>query len=137
MAIKVTLFTRFLKGWGYAAGGIVPPDAVKAVEIETETGLGWKATPVPIPPATPSLAAIAASPSVATVDETYAGTTSGRTVGSTLALTGAGSSGLSIDGVTGAITGTPTAEGTVNIVETLAGAAGSPRTSAVVITVSA
>lgn len=50
MAIKLTLFTRFLKGWDFAPGGVVPEGATKAVEIETVSGLGWKATPVAVVP---------------------------------------------------------------------------------------
>lgn len=133
---KITLFTRFLKGWAVAAGGVVPAGATKAVELVTGAGFGWKATEVPIV-VTPVLGAITATPAVATVDTAYSGSTSGRTAGSTLSLTGAGAVGLSIDSTTGEITGTPTVAGPVNVVETLAGATGSPKTNAGVITVSA
>lgn len=135
MARKVTLFTRLLKGWTVARPS-VPADATKVVELETGRNFGWRIRRVPTTPPAPVLAAIVAAPAVATVGEAYSGTTTGRTVGSTLALTGAGAAGLTIDGTSGAITGTPTAEGPVDVVETLAGATGSPRTSAAVITVS-
>lgn len=135
MARTITLFTRFLKGWAMA-GDTVPSDATKVVELETGRNFGWRATRVDTPTVTPTLGAINATPADATVGEPYSGTTTGRTVGSTLSLTGAGAAGLAINSTSGAITGTPTAEGPVNIVETLAGATGSPRTSAGVIEVS-
>jgi hypothetical protein len=84
---------------------------------------------------TPSLNALTVSPSSATIGTPYSGTISGLTSGSSIALTGAGAAGLSIAGAV--ITGTPTTAGAVNIVETLAGATGSPRTSSGVVTVSA
>jgi hypothetical protein len=86
-------------------------------------------------PVTPVLGALAVSPSSATVGTAYSGTINGLTSGSSIALSGAGAAGLSIAG--GVITGTPTTAGAVNIVETLAGATGSPRTSSGVITVAA
>lgn len=55
--------------------------------------------------------------------------TVGRTVGSTLSLTGAGAAGLAINNTTGVITGTPTTAGAVNIVESLTKAQNSPRTT--------
>lgn len=75
------------------------------------------------------------TPNSATVGTVYNGSISGRTAGSTLSLTGAGAAGLSVNSGTGAVTGTPSAAGTVNIVETLAGAIGSPRTSSGVVAV--
>lgn len=86
-------------------------------------------------PVTPVLGALTVSPSAATVGTAYSGTINGLTSGSSIALSGAGAAGLSIAG--GVITGTPTTAGAVNIVETLAGATGSPRTSSGVVTVAA
>lgn len=86
-------------------------------------------------PVTPSLNALTVSPSSATVGTAYSGTINGLTSGSSIALSGAGAAGLSIAGAV--ITGTPTTVGAVNIIETLAGATGSPRTSSGVITVAA
>jgi hypothetical protein len=82
-----------------------------------------------------TLRALVVSPSSATVGTAYSGTISGLTSGSSIALSGAGAAGLSIAG--GVITGTPTTTGAVNIIETLAGATGSPRTSSSVVTVAA
>lgn len=135
MARKITLFTRFLKGFSVAPNDVIPPDATSAVTLETGRSFGWTASPVRLD-VPPTLASITAVPAVATVGEAYSGTTAGRTDGSTLSLTGAGAAGLSINSTSGAITGTPSAAGPVNVVETLAGADGSPKTSAAVITVS-
>lgn len=87
------------------------------------------------PEQAPTLRALIVSPSSATVGTAYSGTISGLTSGSSIALSGAGAAGLSIAG--GVLTGTPTTTGAVNIIETLAGATGSPRTSSSVITVAA
>lgn len=84
---------------------------------------------------TPSLNAVSLSSGSATVGVAYSGTVIGRTAGSTLALSGAGAAGLSVDSTTAAVTGTPTNAGSVDVVETLAGATGSPRTSSGVLTV--
>lgn len=135
MAKKITLFTSFLKGW-MVAGTTVPNSAEKVVELETGRNFGWKASPVAGYPK-PTLGAVSVTPAVATVGAAYTGSTSGRTVGSTLSLTGAGAAGLTINSATGAITGTPAAAGPVNVVETLANASGSPKTTAAAITVSA
>jgi len=86
-------------------------------------------------PAPTTLAGLTVSPSTATIGTAYSGTISGKTASSTLALSGSGAAGLSISGTT--ISGTPTTAGAVDIVETLAGAVGSPRTSSSVVTVSA
>ena len=82
-----------------------------------------------------TLNALTVSNPSATAGTPYTGTISGLTAGSTPTLTGAGAPGLSISGST--IGGTPTTAGTVNIVETLAGATNSPRTSSGVVTVAA
>lgn len=79
--------------------------------------------------ATATLNALTIAPSSSTVGSPYSGTIGNRTSGSTFALSGAGAPGLSVNNSTGAITGTPTASGPVNITETLAGASGSPRTT--------
>lgn len=86
---------------------------------------------------TPTLNSLAVTPNSATVGAAFSGNVSGRTAGSTLALSGAGSAGLAINSSTGAITGTPTNSGTVDVVETLAGAIGSPRTSSAALSVAA
>lgn len=83
----------------------------------------------------PVLADLTVSPSSATVGTAYTGTVSGKTTGSTLTLSGAGAAGLSVSG--SSITGAPTASGAVNVIETLAGATGSPKTNAGVISVAA
>lgn len=83
----------------------------------------------------PTLNALTVNNNTATAGTAYTGTISGATAGSSLALTGAGAAGLSISGTT--ISGTPTTAGAVNIVETLAGATNSPRTSSGVIAVAA
>lgn len=85
----------------------------------------------------PTLNPLTVTPNSATVGTVYNGSVAGRTVGSTLTLTGAGAAGLSIDSGTGAITGTPSSAGAVNVVETLSGAIGSPRTSNGVVAVEA
>ena len=82
---------------------------------------------------TPTLAALTVSPASATVGTAYSGNISGRTDGSTLALSGAGAAGLSISGTM--ISGIPTTVGVINVIETLAGATGSPRTSSGLVTV--
>ncbi len=86
-------------------------------------------------PVTPVLGDLTVSPSAATVGTAYSGTINGLSSGSSIALSAAGAAGLSIAGAV--ITGTPTTAGAVNIIETLAGATGSPRTSSGVITVAA
>ena len=82
-----------------------------------------------------TLAALSLTPNTAAVGSPYNGAIAGKMTGSTLSLTGAGSAGLSVIGST--VTGTPTTEGTVNVVETLAGATNSPNTSGSVLAVSA
>lgn len=134
MVRKITLFTRFFKGFSVAKDNVIPNDATGAVELETGQNFGWTVKRVNTD-APPVLADISATPAVATVGVAYTGSTSGQTAGSTLSLTGAGAAGLSIDAA-GAITGTPSVAGPVNVVETLAGATGSPKTNAAVITVS-
>lgn len=91
-------------------------------------------TPTPTP--APTLNALSLSPNTATAGTAYTGTVTGsKTAGSALALTGAGSPGLNLSGLS--VTGTPTTAGAVNIVETLAGATNSPNASNGVLTVSA
>jgi lysophospholipase L1-like esterase len=68
----------------------------------------------------PTLNNLTISNSSATVGTAYEGTIIGKTAGSSLALTGAGSAGLTISGVT--ISGTPTTAGAVNVDETISGA---------------
>lgn len=83
----------------------------------------------------PILANLTVSPNTATIGVAYSGTVSGKTVGSTLALSGTGAAGLSVSGNT--ISGTPTTAGPINISETLAGAIGSPKLNSGVVTVAA
>lgn len=85
--------------------------------------------------ATVTLGPLSLSVNTGTVSSPLTATITGKSAGSTLALSGAGAAGLSISGTT--VSGTPTTAGTVNIVETLAGATGSPRTSSGVLTISA
>lgn len=72
-----------------------------------------------------------------TIGVAYSLQVNNRTAGSTLALSGAGSAGLTVDNDTGIISGTPTTAGAVNIIETLAGATGSPKTTTGIAAVSA
>lgn len=81
----------------------------------------------PEPPPVIQLGVLSASPNVATVGTAFGALVSGRTAGSTLSLSGAGSVGLSISSETGLISGTPTEIGPIDITETLAGAVNSPR----------
>lgn len=99
---------------------------------------GWPIAsicPTHIPPTgePATLASLTLSPNTATAGSAYSGTVTGKTAGSTLTLTGTGAAGLSVSGAT--ITGTPTADGLVNIVETLASATNSPRTTSNALTV--
>lgn len=82
----------------------------------------------------PALQALTISSSSATVGTAGTWTVSGRTPGSTLALSGAGALGLAIDNDTGVISGAPTATGAVNVIETLGSAT---RTTNGLITVAA
>lgn len=83
----------------------------------------------------PTLGALTLSPSTATVGLSFSGEITGKTAGSTLSLAGSGAAGLSASGST--ISGTPTTAGTVDVIETLAGATGSPRTTSGLLTVAA
>lgn len=111
------------------AGYFNSPNSNQIVVAVANAGV----TPTPTP--APTLNALTVSPSSATVGTAYSGTISGLTSGSSVALSGAGATGLSIAGAV--ITGTPTMAGAINLVETLAGATGSPRTSSGVVTVAA
>lgn len=86
-------------------------------------------------PVGPTLQALSLSSTTATIGQAFSATISGRTAGSTLSLSGAGAAGLSISGTT--VSGTLTAAGSVDLVETLAGATNSPRTTSGAATVSA
>ncbi|MDN4633866.1 hypothetical protein QCD71_20295 [Sphingomonas sp. PsM26] len=79
------------------------------------------------------LKALTVSVGSGTVGKAISSTISSLTSGSRIELTGAGAAGLSISGAV--ITGTPTAAGPVYVVETLAGATNSPRTSSALITI--
>jgi lysophospholipase L1-like esterase len=109
-------------GAALAAGDVVTYDAILT-------------SPAYTVPTVVTLAALSLSPATATVGTAYSGTVTGKTSTSTLALTGAGAAGLNVSGST--VSGTPTTAGPVGIVETLAGATGSPRTSSNLLTVSA
>lgn len=103
--------------------GIVP---ALAGEIARQIG----GTPTP----SPTLNALTVSNGSGTTGSPFASTISGKTASSTIALVGAGAAGLSVSGTT--ISGTPTTAGSVDLVETLAGATNSPRTTSGLITVS-
>lgn len=80
-----------------------------------------------------TLGPLSLSPNTATVGVAYSGTITGKTGGSTISLTGAGAGGLSPADAT--VSGTPTTAGALNLVETLAGATNTPRTTNSVLTV--
>ncbi|MCJ2107858.1 hypothetical protein MKK70_21255 [Methylobacterium sp. E-041] len=82
-----------------------------------------------------TLNALTISSGTATVGVAYTGTITGKTSGSTLSVSGAGSAGLTITGAT--LSGTPTTAGSVDVIETLAGATNSPRTTTGLVTVTA
>lgn len=81
----------------------------------------------------PNLLALSVSSSAGVVGNPIVSSITNATTGSALTLTGAGAAGLAINN--GSITGTPTAAGPVNIVETLAGAPNSPRQTTAAITI--
>ncbi|WP_062206809.1 fibronectin type III domain-containing protein [Aureimonas sp. AU12] len=83
----------------------------------------------------PVLKGLTSSISAGAVGSPLSAAISGKTSGSVLSLTGAGAAGLSVSGAT--VSGTPTAVGDVSVIETLAGAAGSPKMSGPLISVSA
>lgn len=97
----------------------------------TSPGEGLPVYTPPDPPIT--LGELFASPTEATVGEPLVSLVTGRTFGSTLALSGPGATGLSIDQDTALISGTPEDPGTVNVTETLPSALNSPRTTLDVI----
>lgn len=146
-ASNTTGYTRrwLLGGTSIGTGSTVVPVTAGALSLEvTATGPGGStvatsaavtvsAAPTPTP--SPTLNALTVSPATATTGVAYSGSVTGRTADSTLSLTGAGAAGLTANNSTGAITGTPTTAGAVNVVETLAGATNSPRTSSNLITV--
>lgn len=82
----------------------------------------------------PSLNPLTVSNSSAKAGVPFSSVINGLTSGSSIALTGAGAAGLAISGAV--ISGTPQAGGPVSIVETLAGASNSPRTTSALISVS-
>lgn len=123
---------------------VTPPQTLTGIPAGTYTfteGLTERSVTVtasggtPTPTPAPTLNALTLSPNTGTVGTAYTGTVSGKTASSSLALSGTGAAGLSISGTT--VSGTPTTAGSVNIIETLAGATGSPRTSSGVLTVAA
>lgn len=89
--------------------------------------------------AAPALQTLTLSSSSATVGASYSATISGATAGSSITISGGGSGGLSVtgSGTTRILSGTPTTAGTVNLVESLSGATGSPRTTTGLLTVAA
>lgn len=99
----------------------------KYVDVTSPGGGIAGALPEPAPPIV--LQALMIEPDEATVGEPFEALVYGRTIGSTLSLTGAGALGLGVNSATGMISGTPTTEGDVNVVETLVGASNSPRTT--------
>ena len=87
--------------------------------------------------AAPVLAALTMSPASATANATFTGAISGKTAGSTITATSSDGATLTVTGST--LTGTFATSGTktITLVETLAGATGSPRTGTVSVTVAA
>lgn len=143
-SILLTHASRYDSGvstvWYLPNGGQTTDDTATTVHDNSPLALPMESSyfytlPAVTTPAAPTLNALTVSNTAATVGTAYTGTINNRTSGSTFALTGAGAPGLSITGTT--ISGTPTTAGTVNLVETLAGASNSPRTSNGVITVAA
>ncbi|TXN43595.1 GDSL-type esterase/lipase family protein [Methylobacterium sp. WL7] len=102
-------------------------------------GEGAQSTEVSTTPvaAGPTLSALTLSPLTATAGSAYSGTITGKTSGSTVTATSSNGTTLTVSGST--VSGTFSAAGTptISLVETLAGATGSPRTSTAQITVSA
>jgi len=112
------------------AGGTTGQVLVKLSDADYD--YGW----IDYNPTTPvTLAPLSLSPNTATVGAPYSGSVTGKTASSVLALSGAGATGLSVVG--SVVSGTPTTAGTINLIETLAGATNTPRTSSGVATVSA
>ena len=87
--------------------------------------------------ATPVLAALGLSSNAAVGGTPFSAAITGRTAGSTLAATSSDGTALTISGTT--LSGTFTAAGTpaVTLIETLAGATGSPKSTQLAVTVSA
>ena len=98
-------------------------------------GLSGNTASVSVTVVVPSLSALSLSSSVASVGATYSGTIFGQTFGSTITATSSDGTLLVVSGST--VTGTFTSSGspTITLVETLAGATGSPETSTLTITV--
>ena len=93
--------------------------------------------PLTLAPVKTALGALTLSPSTAAPAAAYTGAISGRTAGSTITATSSDGTALTVSGST--VTGTFATAGTptITLTETLAGAAGSPKTSQAVLTVSA
>lgn len=94
---------------------------------------------IPEPP--PTLVNLVVVPQSATEGEAYAGTITGAVDGSTITLKPGGPlpAGLTLNSAARTITGTPTEDGSFDytLIETLAGAIGSPKESPNTLTVSA
>ena len=114
--------------WAYTFGAAPAVGTVVSARAAVQAD-----STIPAPALT--LQALVLSSSSATVGQAFSATISGRTAGSTLSLSGAGAAGLSISGTT--VSGTPTTAGPVDLVETLAGATNSPRTTSGAASVSA
>lgn len=112
----------------------MPISKSKYVDI-TSPGASGAPVYVPEPPSPITLQALTVTPNSATVGSSYNGTVLGRTNGSLLSLSGPGAAGLTLDSGTGAITGTPTTAGAVNVTEFLSGAVNSPRSTNNVVTI--
>lgn len=134
----VVLSRRWLLSGTAIGSGITVTPVVAGDLVLENTGTGGVisvSNPVAVSAAAPVLSALSVSPVTGTVGVSFNATITGKTVGSTLTLTGAGSAGLSVSNST--ITGTPTTAGGINIIETLTGATNSPRTSAGTVAIAA
>ena len=102
----------------------------------TATQLGNAMAGVVVETGPPTLKNLTVAPPAATVGAEFSGRIYGRTPGSGLTLSGAGSAGLTVNLSTSRIVGTPTTAGAVNITETHPEATNSPRTTNGVLAVS-
>ena len=137
---SITSRQWLLNGTSISSGlTAVPGVAGTLTYQETATGAGGTTLSalqsVTVSAVAPTLAPLTVSNNAGTVGTPYTATISGKTAGSTIAPSGPGAAGLTVSGTT--LSGTPTAAGAVDLVETLAGATGSPRTSSGVLTIAA
>lgn len=123
---EVFLYTR--RGLAWMASETSPIAVLRALKLTTKNGYGWSVSEVdPGENPAPTLSDLSIDPDSAMVGVPYSGIISGKTAGSILTLSGAGSAGLSVSG--SIISGTPTSSGSVLVTETLSGASNSPKSS--------